>query len=153
MRKKILVIHGPNLNLLGQRETDVYGTASLESINRELRREAGDLEVELESYQSNHEGALVDRIQEASGKADFIIMNPAAYTHSSVALRDALQAVQIPFIEVHLSNIYGREEFRQNSLIAPVALGQICGLGPLGYKLALRAALEYLGRGKEAAGL
>ncbi len=153
MRKKILVIHGPNLNLLGQRETDVYGTASLESINRELRREAGDLEVELESYQSNHEGALVDRIQEASGKVDFIIMNPAAYTHSSVALRDALQAVQIPFIEVHLSNIYGREEFRQNSLIAPVALGQICGLGPLGYKLALRAALEYLGRGKEAAGL
>ncbi len=153
MRKKILVIHGPNLNLLGQRETDVYGTASLESINKELRQEAGDLEVELESYQSNHEGALVDRIQEASGKADFIIMNPAAYTHSSVALRDALQAVQIPFIEVHLSNIYGREEFRQNSLIAPVALGQICGLGPLGYKLALRAALEYLGRGKEAAGL
>ncbi len=153
MRKKILVIHGPNLNLLGQRETDVYGTASLESINRELRREAGDLEAELESYQSNHEGALVDRIQEASGKVDFIIMNPAAYTHSSVALRDALQAVQIPFIEVHLSNIYGREEFRQNSLIAPVALGQICGLGPLGYKLALRAALEYLGRGKEAAGL
>lgn len=153
MRKKILVIHGPNLNLLGQRETDVYGTASLESINKELRQEAGDLEVELESYQSNHEGALVDRIQEASGKVDFIIMNPAAYTHSSVALRDALQAVQIPFIEVHLSNIYGREEFRQNSLIAPVALGQICGLGSLGYKLALRAALEYLGRGKEAAGL
>ncbi len=150
MKKRILVIHGPNLNLLGQRETDVYGSATLEAIDSELLREAGELGLELETFQSNHEGALVDRIQEASGKVDFIILNPAAFTHYSVSMRDALQAVQIPVIEVHLSNIYRREDFRRHSLIAPAALGQICGLGPLGYRLALRAAREYLEREKEA---
>ncbi len=150
MKKRILVIHGPNLNLLGQRETDVYGYATLEAIDSELLREAGELGLELETFQSNHEGALVDRIQEASGKVDFIIFNPAAFTHYSVSLRDALQAVKIPVIEVHLSNIYRREDFRRHSLIAPAALGQICGLGPLGYRLALRAAREYLERDKEA---
>jgi 3-dehydroquinate dehydratase II len=150
MSKRVLVLNGPNLNLLGLRETQVYGSATLEGINRELQEEAAALGVELETFQSNHEGALVDRIQEALGRVDFILINPAALTHYSAALRDALQAVQIPCIEVHLSNIYAREAFRRKSLIAPVARGQICGFGALGYRLALRAAAAYLEAAKEA---
>lgn len=152
MSKKILVIHGPNLNLLGRREPEVYGTMSLDTLNLDLLREAGEYGVEVEIFQSNHEGAIVDCIQQALGEADFIIINPAAFTHYSLAIRDALQAVKIPVIEVHLSNIYRREQFRRESLVAPVAVGQITGLGPLGYRLALKAALEYLEGDKEEEG-
>ena len=152
MSKKILVIHGPNLNLLGRREPEVYGTMSLDTLNLDLLREAGEFGMELEIFQSNHEGAIVDCIQQALGEADFIIINPAAFTHYSLAIRDALQAVKIPVIEVHLSNIYRREQFRRESLVAPVAVGQITGLGPLGYRLALKAALEYLEGDKEEEG-
>jgi 3-dehydroquinate dehydratase-2 len=142
MMKKILVLHGPNLNLLGAREKDIYGTASLEEINGELGRRAKALNLELEIFQSNHEGELVGAIQNAMGKKDGIIINPAAYTHSSVAIRDAIAACSVPTIEVHLSNIYKREEFRHQSMVAPVALAQIAGFGPLSYYLALQAASE-----------
>jgi len=137
---KVLVIHGPNLNLLGSREPETYGSATLEDINRMLREEASRLGIELSTVQSNYEGALVDAIQAASGWADVIIINPAAYTHTSVALRDAIYAVGIPTIEVHLSNIHAREEFRHKSHIAPVAIGQIAGFGADSYRLALIAA-------------
>ena len=140
--KKILVLHGPNLNLLGVREKDVYGSASLESINAELKKRAAALKLEIEIVQSNHEGELVSAIQAAMGKADCLIINPAAYTHSSVAIRDAIAACSVPTIEVHLSNIYKREEFRHHSMVAPVALAQISGFGPLSYYLALQAASE-----------
>jgi 3-dehydroquinate dehydratase-2 len=140
--KKILVLHGPNLNLLGVRETGVYGTATLEAINAELTKRAAALKVELSIVQSNHEGELVEAIQGAMGKADCLIINPAAYTHTSVAIRDAIAACSVPTIEVHLSNIYKREEFRHHSMVAPVALAQISGFGPLSYYLALQAASE-----------
>ncbi len=137
---KVLVIHGPNLNLLGSREPETYGSATLDDINRMLREEASRLGIELSTVQSNSEGALVEAIQAASGWADVIIINPAAYTHTSVALRDAISAVGIPTIEVHLSNIHAREEFRHTSHIAPVAIGQIAGFGADSYRLALIAA-------------
>ena len=140
--KKILVLHGPNLNLLGVREKDVYGTVSLDSINAELQKLAGELKLELNIRQSNHEGELVEAIQSAQGKADVIIINPAAYTHTSVAIRDAIAAVSLPTIEVHLSNIYRREEFRHHSMVAPVAHGQISGFGADSYALALHAAAK-----------
>jgi len=136
----VLVIHGPNLNLLGSREPETYGSATLDDINRMLREEASRLGIELSTVQSNSEGALVEAIQTASGWADVIIINPAAYTHTSVALRDAISAVGIPTIEVHLSNIHAREEFRHKSHIAPVAIGQIAGFGADSYRLALIAA-------------
>ncbi|HQH53206.1 MAG TPA: type II 3-dehydroquinate dehydratase [Candidatus Hydrogenedentes bacterium] len=136
----VLVIHGPNLNLLGSREPETYGSATLDDINRMLREEASRLGIELSTVQSNSEGALVEAIQTASGWADVIIINPAAYTHTSVALRDAISGVGIPTIEVHLSNIHAREEFRHKSHIAPVAVGQIAGFGPDSYRLALIAA-------------
>lgn len=139
---KILVMHGPNLNLLGTREPDVYGRTTLADINRDLASLAERFGVELECYQSNHEGALVDRLQQAMGDVDGIIINPAAYTHTSIAIRDCLAAIRIPTIEVHLSNIHAREEFRHHSMIAPVIRGQICGLGALGYTLAFHAMLE-----------
>ncbi|MDP7638785.1 MAG: type II 3-dehydroquinate dehydratase [Candidatus Hydrogenedentes bacterium] len=138
---KILVLHGPNLNLLGSREPDVYGTVTLESINAMLDEEAKARGVELKTFQSNSEGDLVSAIHEAAAWADALIINPAAYTHTSVALRDAIGAVGLPTIEVHLSNVYAREEFRHHSHIAPVALGQISGFGTEGYRLALLAAL------------
>ena len=138
-KKKILILNGPNLQLLGRRETSVYGTETLESIEDSLKVLSQELGVEIEFYQSNHEGDLVDLIGEAMGKVDGIIINPAAYTHTSVAIRDAIAAVNVPTIEVHISNVYKREEFRHHSLIAPVCLGQITGLGTLGYQLALRA--------------
>ncbi len=138
---KILVIHGPNLNLLGSRESDIYGTKTLEDINGMITSLAGELGVDITIDQSNHEGAIVDLIQ---GSKDFsvIIINPAAYTHTSVAIRDAIAAVQVPTIELHLSNIHSREEFRHKSLIAPVACGQISGFGFESYLLALRAAVS-----------
>ena len=136
----VLVIHGPNLNLLGTREPSVYGTATLEDINEMLQDEAGRLGIELRTVQSNSEGALIDAIQGARGWANVIIVNPAAYTHTSIALRDAVSAVGIPTIEVHLSNVHAREEFRRRSHIAPVAVGQIAGFGPESYRLALLAA-------------
>jgi 3-dehydroquinate dehydratase-2 len=137
---KVLVIHGPNLNLLGRREVDVYGSLTLDEINKMIEAEAVDCGLELEYFQSNHEGELVDKIQEAVGKFDCIIINPAAYTHYSIAIRDAIAAVRIPTIEVHLSNIHGREEFRHKSVTAPVAVGQIAGFGAQSYLLAIRAA-------------
>ena len=144
---QILVLHGPNLNLLGSREPAVYGAQTLAQINTDLAAMATDAGFTLECFQSNHEGALVDRIQSVAGSdCRFIIVNPAAYTHTSVAMRDALAAVAIPFIEVHLSNIHQREAFRHHSFFSAVALGVICGLGANGYRLALAHALEHLRR-------
>jgi len=139
--KKILVIHGPNLNLLGSRETDVYGNMSLSKINGILEKEAKRLGVTIETIQSNHEGEIVERIQGAQDKGfGCVLINPAAYTHTSVAVRDAISATKIPAVEVHLSNIYAREEFRHTSLVAPVARGQISGFGVDSYILGLQAA-------------
>jgi len=138
---KILVIHGPNLNLLGKRETSVYGDLTLEDINNSIKRVAKEIGVEVSLRQSNHEGEIVDVIQN-SGDFDAIVINPAAYTHTSVAIRDAIAAVNIPTIEVHISNIHKREKFRHRSLIAPVASGQISGFGPDSYLLGLRAAVS-----------
>lgn len=138
--KKILVVHGPNLNLLGKRETEIYGHVTLAQIDASLQRLAIDLEVELKIQQTNHEGEIVGAIQQAMGWASALIINPGAYTHTSVAIRDAIAACGYPAIEVHLSNIYSREEFRHHSFIAPVAVGQVAGFGPLSYELALRAA-------------
>jgi 3-dehydroquinate dehydratase-2 len=144
--KKILVLNGPNLNLLGLREPGIYGSETLDGINAALLSLAGELSCEVDFLQSNSEGALVDAIQQASGRINGIIINPAAYTHTSVAMRDAIAAVGLPVIEVHLSNVYKREEFRHKSLIAPVAVGQIAGLGADGYLLALRGMVSYLNR-------
>ena len=135
---RVLVLHGPNLNLLGRREESIYGTATLRDIDASLRKLSGELGVAVDIRQSNLEGELVTWIQEARGTYQGIIINPAAYTHTSVAIRDALAAVDMPIVEVHLSNIYRREEFRRHSYISGVALGQISGLGPTGYLLALR---------------
>jgi 3-dehydroquinate dehydratase-2 len=145
---KILVINGPNLNMLGRREPGIYGTATLEDIVKSLEARGRDLGVEIGSFQSNDEGALVTRIQECAGAVDGIILNPAAYTHTSVALRDALQATGVPCIEVHLSNTHAREEFRHRSLTAPACIGQIQGLGAFGYVLALEGMVDYLKRRK-----
>lgn len=136
----VLVLHGPNLNLLGTREPDVYGTQTLDDINRDLTAQAATLNLRVETFQSNHEGMLIDRIHQARLESvRGIIINPGGLTHTSVSLRDALASVSIPVIEVHLSNIHARETFRQHSYIAPVAIGQICGLGSQGYGLALQA--------------
>lgn len=141
---KLLVLHGPNLNLLGQREPAVYGHTTLAEIDARLREQAARSGATLEAVQSNHEGALIDQIQAARGVCDGIIINPGGFTHTSVALRDALIASELPVIEVHLSNIYAREDFRRESLVTDVAIGSICGLGPIGYQLALEALLERL---------
>ena len=135
--KKILIINGPNLNLLGTREPEIYGKTTLKDIENELKNKAKILNVEVECFQSNHEGEIVDKIHSAKNNFDAIIINPAAYTHTSVAIRDAFASVDIPTIEVHISNVYSREEFRHSSLIAPVVVGQIAGLGINGYLLAL----------------
>ena len=145
--KRILVLHGPNLNMLGKREPEVYGAATLEQLNAELAAQAASLGVAVEFRQTNHEGVMVDMIQAADGAFDCIIINPAAFTHYSIAVRDALAAISTPAIEVHLSNIYRREEFRHHSVTAPVTVGQIAGFGPQGYILALHAALGIIGRG------
>lgn len=141
---KILVINGPNLNLLGDREKENYGEITLDAINNDLKSLADELGVEIEFFQSNTEGEIVDEIQKAKGDFDGIIINPAAYTHTSIALRDALLAVKIPAIEVHLSNIHAREEFRKTSFTAPVCIGQIAGFKKDSYILALRAIVNYL---------
>lgn len=138
---KVLVIHGPNLNLLGYREPGVYGRTTLEEIDQALREKASAHQIELETYQSNHEGELVEKIQDARGKTDAIIINPAAFTHYSIALRDAVAAVDVPVIEVHLSNIYSREDWRASSVISPVAAGVISGFGAQSYLLGLEAAM------------
>ncbi len=142
---EILVLHGPNLNLLGSREPSVYGATTLAEIDAMLQRRAGEAGVGLDCFQSNHEGALVDRVQ-AAGRdgVRFILINPAALTHTSVALRDALAAVAIPFVEVHLSNVHRREAFRHHSYFSDLAEGVIAGLGASGYRLALDFALERL---------
>jgi 3-dehydroquinate dehydratase-2 len=144
---RVLLLNGPNLNLLGQREPGLYGALSLAAIEADLRRQAEGLGVDLACFQSNHEGALVDRIQAASGHCDGILINAAAYTHTSVAIRDALLAVAIPFVELHLSNVHAREAFRHRSLLADKAVGVICGFGPGSYRLALEGLV---GRLREA---
>ncbi|MDL1956508.1 MAG: type II 3-dehydroquinate dehydratase [Candidatus Desulfofervidus auxilii] len=138
--KRILILNGPNLNLLGERETSFYGNLRLEEINEMIKIEAEKYGLEVDFFQSNYEGALVEAIQKAKGKYDVIIINPAAYTHTSIAIRDAILAVNIPTIEVHLSNIYKREPFRHHSYISDVAIGQICGFGAQSYLLAIKAA-------------
>ena len=142
----LLVLHGPNLNLLGRREPGLYGHASLAEIDAALLDHAGRLGVGLECFQSNHEGELVDRIQAAAGRCSGIVINAAAFTHTSVAIRDALLAVAIPFVEVHLSNVHAREPFRHRSLLADRAMAVICGFGPVGYRLALEGLVEHLRR-------
>ena len=145
--KSILVLHGPNLNLLGLREPEHYGSDTLSSINQTLTDIATKAGVALETFQSNTEGDLVTKIQSiATTKVDFVIINPAAFTHTSVAMRDALSAVKVPFIEVHLSNVYAREAFRHHSYFTDIAVGVISGLGPHGYALALDYAIRHINR-------
>ena len=145
---KILVLNGPNLNLLGTREPEIYGSLTLADINARLRRRAEEAGLDIEFLQSNHEGVLVDAIQAARGTVDYIILNAAAFTHYSIAIRDAIAAVEVPVIEVHLSNIHQRETFRHTSVIAPVVLGQIAGLGAESYMAALEAIICRMGGAK-----
>ena len=142
--KKILIIHGPNLNLLGTREPEIYGKMTLREINANLNKYAKEKKISLKIVQSNSEGKIIDLIQKAKGKFDGIIINPAAYTHYSIAIYDTILAVGIPTIEVHLSNIYKREEFRRKSVIAPACVGQICGFGWRSYILGMDALIEVL---------
>ncbi|TAG88378.1 MAG: type II 3-dehydroquinate dehydratase [Oscillatoriales cyanobacterium] len=142
----ILVLHGPNLNLLGQREPGVYGSATLNDINQLLEQEALALQVKVSIQQSNHEGVLVDAIHSMLGQYQGLLINAGAYTHTSVAIRDAIAAVNLPAVEVHLSNIYRREDFRHHSFIAPVAIGQISGFGSDSYRLGLQALVSHLNR-------
>ncbi len=143
-RYKVLILHGPNLNLLGTREPEIYGRITLDEINRRLKEAASTNDVEIRALQSNSEGTLVDAIQDAMAWADGIILNPAAYTHTSVALRDAIAASGLPVVEVHLSNVHAREEFRHTSMTAPVCVGQISGFGWRSYLLGLEALLGML---------
>lgn len=140
--KKILVIHGPNLNLLGTREKDIYGVITLAQINQQLSEVASENQIYIQFFQSNHEGAIVDTIQDARHSFDAILINPAAYTHTSIAIRDAIAAVSLPTVEVHLSNIHAREEFRKTSFTAPVCIGQISGFGIHSYQLGLFALID-----------
>lgn len=147
---KILVIHGPNLNLLGRREPGIYGNTTLEGINSRMEKLAQQHGVGIVCFQSNSEGEIIDIIHRESRDADCLILNPGAYTHYSIAIADAVKAVDIPTVEVHLSNIFSREEFRHHSVITPVAVGQITGFGSFSYELAFFAVLEILNRSKEA---
>jgi 3-dehydroquinate dehydratase II len=146
---KVLIIHGPNLNLLGIRETDIYGKLTLSDINGKMEEIASKKGVTLEIVQSNHEGEIVDTIQKSRKKIDALIINPAAYTHTSIAIRDAILTLDVPVIEIHLSNIYGREEFRSKSLISDIATGQISGFGPNSYIMGLNAAIEMISNKKK----
>ena len=148
MANKILLIHGPNLNLLGQRETDIYGSVTIDKINSELKKVASKNDCVLQIVQSNHEGEIVDLIGRASKKFKAILINPAAYTHTSVALRDAISAVGLPTVELHLSNVHAREEFRHRSLITAVCSGLIAGFGAFGYVMALEACVMVIGGGR-----
>lgn len=141
---RVLVVHGPNLNLLGSREPGIYGNTTLEEINARLSAAAKESGAEVACFQSNHEGALVDRIQEAPAAFDGLLINPGAYTHTSVALRDALAATALPVVEVHLSNVHAREEFRRHSFVSPVAVGVVCGFGWRSYRLGLEGLLAHL---------
>lgn len=141
---KVLVLNGPNLNMLGKREPEIYGSLSLNDIVKDLKSRAADFDIELSHFQSNAEFELINKIHQAFQSVDFIIINPAAFTHTSVALRDALLSVNIPFIEVHLSNVHAREAFRQHSYLSDIAQGVICGLGPIGYGYALTSSHQYL---------
>ena len=143
----VLVIHGPNLNLLGQREPGIYGGTTMAEINSRLEALGAELGVSVTTFQSNHEGAIIDCIHQAWGRHDAIVINPGAYTHYSIAIRDAIAAVSLPVVEVHLSNVYKREEFRHTSVIAPVAVGSIAGFGAESYYLGLRAAVQTLAKG------
>jgi len=147
--RKILVIHGPNLNMLGRRETTVYGTSTLKEIDEEIKRTAAECGMSADTFQSNHEGELIEKIYEAMDGYDLLIINPAAYTHTSIALRDALLMLDIPIIEVHLSNVYRREAFRQKSMIADVVTAQVVGFGKDGYLLAVRAAANMTDRASQ----
>lgn len=151
MRNHLLILHGPNLNLLGRREPHLYGTDSLEAINEAIRETANEEGMEVEILQSNHEGELVETIHRYSSWADVLVINPAAYGHTSLALRDAISGSGLPTIEVHLSNIYKREEFRHHSFIAGVAMGQISGFGKQSYILGIKAAAWFLKKGEVSA--
>jgi 3-dehydroquinate dehydratase II len=141
---RLAVVHGPNLNLLGRREPEVYGRATLDDVNASLAALAAELGVRVEFHQSNHEGALVDFVQEAAPRVDGFVVNAGAYTHTSIALRDALAGVARPFVEVHISNVFARERFRHRSHLAGIAVGVVSGFGPNSYRLGLRALVEYL---------
>jgi 3-dehydroquinate dehydratase, type II len=141
---KILILQGPNINMLGIREPELYGNQTMDGIHQNLKEEGARLDVELDFFQSNHEGALIDRIQMTYQKEDGIVFNPGAYTHTSIALHDAIASVAIPVVEVHLTNIHARESFRNHSVTAAACLGQICGMGGMGYLLALRGIVDYL---------
>lgn len=143
-QRRVLVLHGPNLNLLGERETGIYGKNSIENINAEITAKAKELNMEVEINMSNHEGVLIDSLHAARGKFDGVVINAGAYTHYSIAIRDAIAAIKIPTVEVHLSNIYAREEFRHTSVLAPVCVGQISGFGKFSYILALEALKDLL---------
>lgn len=144
---KLIVLNGPNLNLLGKREPNIYGNVTLDEINNSIKSLAMELGIEVSFYQSNSEGDLIDKIHSSVNESDGILINPAAYTHTSVAIRDALSAASLPVVEVHLSNIHRREEFRSKSFIAPVAIGQISGFGPDSYLLGIRALFKHLTKG------
>ena len=141
---KILILHGPNLNLLGTREPEVYGSMTLENINEKLIALGKELNAEIKCVQSNHEGALIDALHDARTWANGVVFNPGGYTHTSIALRDAISAIQIPVIEVHLSNVYAREEFRHVSFVSAVCKGKVTGFGPLSYELGLRGLIDII---------